>query len=278
MSRLMRADVSRMLKRRTLWTSCAILAAIAIFEVLVSYADMRKTGEPGYIDNYLFSVACLGVFLLAAFSSGFIGTEYSDGTMRNKITSGHSRKNIYLAKLFTSFISGMIMAAVYMLATLIFGGILLDEKAEPVILMIVKTAAMAFEYLAFSAIFTFISMLNRSRTRSSVICILLALVMTFAAIIAISTLEEPEFYESSQVLINGSVTETVKEPNPNYVPEGTLKRRILEGIKDDTPGGTSITIMSYNDRDISEMVISNMIWTAVLSAAGCFLFRRKDIY
>ena len=52
------------------------------------------------------------------FCQPFIGTEYSDGTIRNKIVVGHSRSTIYLANLLTCCFAGLIMCLCFILPTL----------------------------------------------------------------------------------------------------------------------------------------------------------------
>lgn len=61
----------------------------------------------------------------------FIGTEFSDGTMRNKLIVGHRRREIYFTNFLTCALSGIFFNLVYLaLVSLIgiplFGGFQLE--------------------------------------------------------------------------------------------------------------------------------------------------------
>ncbi|MGY3662454.1 MAG: hypothetical protein ACXAHE_00930 [Roseburia sp. 1XD42-69] len=47
----------------------------------------------------------------------FLGTDYSDGTIRNKLTVGHTRTNIYLANLIVTFAAGLLIMCVWFIGT-----------------------------------------------------------------------------------------------------------------------------------------------------------------
>ena len=51
--------------------------------------------------------------VLSAFCSLFVGAEYSDGTIRNKIAVGHSRAAVYLANLVTCSAAGVLICLGY---------------------------------------------------------------------------------------------------------------------------------------------------------------------
>lgn len=51
-----------------------------------------------YIDSAFFSVAIYIGIILSVFCSLFIRTEYSDGTIRNKLIVGQKRSAVYFAK------------------------------------------------------------------------------------------------------------------------------------------------------------------------------------
>ena len=49
----------------------------------------------------------------AVFISLFVGSEYSDGTIRNKLVVGHSRMRIYLANLIVCSIACVLISLAY---------------------------------------------------------------------------------------------------------------------------------------------------------------------
>lgn len=95
MCNLIHANMERIWKTRVFQISAIIVAGLALFQVLMNYRDYVVCGGTPYFDNALFAIAAVAVFPLAAFVSLYIGTEYSDGTLRNKIVVGQGRTAIF---------------------------------------------------------------------------------------------------------------------------------------------------------------------------------------
>lgn len=95
MCNLIHANMKRIWKTRVFQISAIIVAGLALFQVLMNYRDYVVCGGTPYFDNALFAIAAVAVFPLAAFVSLYIGTEYSDGTLRNKIVVGQGRTAIF---------------------------------------------------------------------------------------------------------------------------------------------------------------------------------------
>ena len=64
------------------------------------------------------SLQVVGI-LISIFYSLFLGTEYNDGTIRNKLIVGHKRETIYLA----SFITGTVAVTIIYFIWGLIGGI-----------------------------------------------------------------------------------------------------------------------------------------------------------
>ena len=52
-----------------------------------------------YTDSIMFDAAMTMIFAALVFTGIFIGREYGDGGLRNKLIAGHSRGTVYLANL-----------------------------------------------------------------------------------------------------------------------------------------------------------------------------------
>ena len=61
---------------------------------------MRQTQTINRIDNGFFGCALFIGIVMAVFCSLFIGTEYSEGTIRNKIIIGQKRGTVYLSNFY----------------------------------------------------------------------------------------------------------------------------------------------------------------------------------
>ena len=130
MCNLISANMKRIWKTRTFQVSAVIVAGLALFQILMNYRDYAVYEGTPYFDNALFAIAAVAVFPLAAFTSLYIGTEYSDGTLRNKIVVGHGRVAIYISNLITMLSVGWLFLLIWSVAYLV-PGVKLMESANP---------------------------------------------------------------------------------------------------------------------------------------------------
>lgn len=96
MTNLLAPNLKRLLKNRAFQIAAAVVAAIGLFEIIMMYRESVIEMETAYFDSGLFSFAAIGVFALAAVVPLFVGCEYSDGTIRNKVVVGHRRASVYV--------------------------------------------------------------------------------------------------------------------------------------------------------------------------------------
>ena len=172
MNKLLSADFAR-LKKDTFLKFCLIfMFIIGILCPVISYKSMIKYEYTVYLENNFFSYSSFMVILFSAFCSLFIGTEYSDGTIRNKLIIGHKRMDIYLSNLITCIISGFAMCAAYLISYLCVGVPLLGFfTAVEIRVVWIFLGCNLVLTIALAAIFTLISMLNQNKALSAVICI-----------------------------------------------------------------------------------------------------------
>lgn len=84
-------------KRRDVFNFKHFEVTLVKFQICSFIADMKQSGYPTALDDRFFAYSFFIGILSAIFCSLFTGTEYSDGTIRNKIVVGHSRISIYLS-------------------------------------------------------------------------------------------------------------------------------------------------------------------------------------
>ena len=278
MTNLLVSSLKRLMKNRAFQIAAAVVAAIGLFEIFMMYRDSIIEMETAYFDSGLFSFAALGVFALAAVVPLFVGSEHSDGTIRNKVVVGHHRGTVYRSMLLTSLFAETLLILVWSAACLI-PGVILMEHANPLWVYLCLYLAMFLELAVFSAIFTLLTMTLGNKAGAAVVCILCALLLLIQGIVVKSMLEEPEFYgpeiiisDSGEVSYSGEM-----EPNPNYIPEGSPKRAFYNFLMNFTPGGQSLQISAQATDNLSKMCFYDMGWLAVMTAAGVLIFRRKDL-
>lgn len=278
MNKLLSAGFARLKKDKFFWVCVGLMAAVAWYTVFTVCLNRKE--YDGYnvgLDAILFGhVFCMGI-LTAAFSGLFIGTEYSGGTIRNKLVIGHTRRDIYLSSLIISITAGLIICLSYILAAMIPGLILLGfsegvmgEMLQVFFLILLMTAA-------FSAVFTMLSMLNQNKALNCVIVLIGVFVMLMFSAYIFQSLDSPEMWEEYVYVDEetGEIVTEPAEPNPFYV--SGIKREVYEFLMQFLPTGQSYLIMTGDLSHGKEMAAYSVFIIIGSSVAGMYCFRRKDI-
>lgn len=276
MRKLMSANFARLMKDKVFWGGIIFMFVVGFYLPFSNHMTAVKFGEKGMLDSVFFTYATIIGILMAAFSSLFTGTEYSDGTIRNKVTAGHTRAAIYLSSLTVNIASSLMMCLSYIAAASVSGVIFtgfLKTGADLILPMLLGTAMMT---AAFCAVFTFIGMLNQNKASAAVICIIGIVVLFIASIFISARLHEPKVYEGYIYADeNGEIVTVGDEANLNYI-DGT-KREVYEFLMDFLPTGQSLQYSQMAAVHLWRMPLYSIMITIVLTGAGIILFQRKDI-
>lgn len=285
MIKLLSANFLRLRKTNLIWGSLGVcvglgaLAALGEFRFQVGTgADLSVPEVAQYkalLEKQFFEYAAFIGILAAEFISLFLGTEYSDGAIRNKITVGHSRVSIYLANLITGFAASLMCMAGYMLSCLAVGAPLLGWFVKPAPLLLSAIFGSILMLAAFCAIFTFVAMNCSKKSTSVVICLLGVFALLLAAVYLNGRLDAPEFITGYEMSVNEEIVEAVPEPNPNYLTGA--KREVYQFLYDLLSTGQSLQYTMLNFTDPARLMGLAAAVCAVFTAAGAALFRRKDL-
>lgn len=276
MRKLLSADFSRLWKDKVFWGGMIFMIVLGIYLPVSNHMTAVKYGETGTLDSVFFTYASVIGILSAVLCSLFVGTEYNDGTIRNKVTAGHTRAMIYLSNLLVNTVSSLLLCLSFIIAAsisgMIFTGFLRTDALE-IIFMVFGTVMMV---ITFCAIFTFICMLNQSKSAVAVICILGVVVLFLASVFINARLNEPETYEGYIYADDkGEIITVGDEPNLNYV-KGT-QREIYKFLMEFLPTGQSLQYVQWEISHLWNMILYSGIITIVSTGAGVRIFRRKDI-
>lgn len=280
MRKLLSANFARLRKSRVFWLGMAAMCGLGIFSVFMRYRDILE--DPGYAyttaDGFWFLGGLYISVVLSVFISLWLGTEYHDGTMRNKLTVGHTRGEIYAANWLTCTISSLMMHIGFIFMVAIFGTLLLEPLTTPVHILVISTLVSLLTVVAMSSVFVMIAMLVSSKSTSAVISMMIALAMLLGSMTVYSMLTAPEYYESNfQMSVNGEIVQGDPIPNPKYL-RGT-EREIYQFIQDFQPAGQ---MMQFNAEEnfpehIGRFPVYSLLLTVITTGIGYVLFRRKDI-
>ena len=106
MNKLFRAGLYRLRKNKGAYACVIIPPIYSVCLMLSQYMQMKESGANYLLDPFLFHFLLVMGVLLSVFVSLYVGTEYHDGTLRNKLISGSSRNAVYGSNLWISFLVG----------------------------------------------------------------------------------------------------------------------------------------------------------------------------
>jgi len=277
MSKLLSANFARLWKNKVFWLSMATMFVYSVVYMMNASRRGALASSSGYhhtLDQYYFIYGIsIGIFC-AVFISLFLGTEYSDGTIRNKLIVGHTRSGIYFSNLIVCFSASMLIMAVWLITALI--GIPTLGIWEMGILGLMVYVLISIMFVAaFSAIFTFLGMILSGKAVTAVVSILLFLGLLLFGSMIYNSVTQPEMISNVIIAVDDMPEMTDPMPNPDYI-TGT-KRTIYEFIMDFLPTSQGILMMGLQVSNPLRMIVSSIFITVVITAVGIILFRKKDL-
>lgn len=278
MIKLLRANMLRLRKNKLFGALLVIMAGLSVIMMIMNCKAELSWAELGYTDMMSFDkmyfnlTPLLGIFF-AVMISMFTGTEYSDGTIRNKIIVGHSRSDIYLSNFITSIVSSFAVVAVWLLSGLV-GLFLINEWYLPPKWVLIYILVILLLSSAMSAIFTLIGMLMSSKASSAVISIIVFVVMLVVSTTVSQALSAPEMISGYQLTSNG-VEMTEPEPNPGYL--RGVSRDIAEAAMDILPTGQGLNIANLSMTEPALPMIASTLITVFVTGIGMVIFKKKDL-
>lgn len=111
MRKLLSADLYRLKRDKVFWICFLGMLLYTVLGMLGNCGQaLRDTASFTYTLDMFYFIYNLPIgLLIAVFVSMFLGAEYGDGTIRNKLIVGHTRRDIYLANLVTNMVGGSLL-------------------------------------------------------------------------------------------------------------------------------------------------------------------------
>ena len=133
MTKLLHAEFSRLWKNKIFWLALLVMVGVPLYAVGVRYHDLQVAPEYAWetADGLWFIGGIYLAVVLSVFISLFIGTDINDGTIRNKLTVGHTRNEIYLSNLITCTCVSLFYHIIYIAVLFGAGSLLLKVWETP---------------------------------------------------------------------------------------------------------------------------------------------------
>ena len=279
MRNLLRSDFIRLIPENAFRAGILIMIGYGICICWMLHYSMQLNDtvisiDSAFISAYGFQgILAIPGLILAVVCSLFTGTEYSDGTLRNKLICGHSRWCIYLSNFITCAAAGILINLFYMLMIFILGVPMFDEfqMEAGTIVFVFFTGLLTM--ISYAACFTMVTMLSQSKTAAAVINILAVVIFMFLCSYLVALIAQPEYYSAIE-MVNGREVSTMV-PNPHYLQEGA--RKAAQFVTDLLPSGQSLQLSSNSAVHLKLLPAFSGILICATNIFGILLFRKKDI-
>lgn len=279
MRKLLSANFSRLWKSKIFWILETISALTGALFYILAIINENNIGDGWYLTNgnfYFFIVLIYVGAVIAVFSGFYIGSEYSDETIRNKITVGGTRSNIYLSNLIVVVIAGILFVITQMVVSVCIGlpflGTQIWKALSPVSWRIPTAFIMI---LCYGAIFTFLGMMDSNKSRNLIISFVFALLIIFAGLFTYSHLNEPKLTSRMIMQEDGSYLREFNISNPRYI-NGTI-RIVYTFLDAFIPSSQGFNIARSEGVFNLLAVICQLGVTIAFTSVGIILFKKKDI-
>lgn len=262
---LLVSGFTRIRKNMLFWICCGVMAAFGITAVVLLLVFNDGASQ---IDASLCDYIIPTEIAVAVFVSIFLGTEYGDGTIRNKLTIGHDRRQIYLANLILSIVCALIFCASYLIPLVIIGFACVGLPSETTVETIFASLA---TLVSFCSLFTAVGIGFKNKAGSTVVNLLSAFVLLIVGLVVCNCLTAPEFYP----VYTGDSGTVEYIPNPAY-PVGAA-RTFLQLLLNVLPGGQAVQIITGVIGPLWALPLYSLGVCAVCTAVGMIVFNKADI-
>lgn len=276
MRKLITANFFRFRKDRFSWCVVGIIVLLSLGNVFNSaYEAMAASGYIMSLDGYYFNQAPLIGAFLALLISMFLGTEFSEGTIRNKLCIGHKREEIFLSNFIFCALATIALTAVWMLTSALLFGMIGTLEIEMEVSEFVGYIFVAMGFaVSFAALYTVIGSLSSNKAMTVIYTFAVFIIFAMAASALDNRLCEPEMNVVTMV-VGTQLVEMEPFPNPLYL-SGAI-RTVCEVALELLPTGQALLLSDVAIEYPIRAIALSVVFTTVTLLVGSMLFRRKDI-
>lgn len=283
MLKLLNQNFYKLKKDKIFWLINISSFALAIFAIF-RYQTLKDTITLDRIVTEYMSMY-LGIFI-AFFITTFVGREYTEGTIRNKIISGHKRVNIYLANLIVCIIAGVIAEIIYISTVFLIGKNIYGPLQMMSLFRIMLYTVLII--VVYCSIYNLMTMLCADVSMALVTCVII-----FGAIFVTNGIVRQKLYISQYTTVtsydeNGEI-QSEKKLNEYYPSESEIE--LNKTIYFWIPMGqadivqTACSEMSEYDEEqinkrkeyIAQMPIYATILIVISNIGGLLLFNKQEL-
>ena len=274
MRRLLRADIYSLFLDK-------VFIALAVFSFILGLTlpvlgliNEIRYNEYKEFEDYFFFFLPVFSLMISSYVSIFVGKSFDWGTVKNKITVGHSRRDIYLSFLIVSMVGTLVFIALFLIPYSVFGSLVYEDMSISFKALVLVLISAVLVLLSVTAISVALMETIGSRVISMIVSLFVVFALLLIGNYAEELLNEPEMISNSMIMVDGAFQFADSYPNPRFLTES--KRWIYEALRDATLGGQMSQIMNMECNWIRVSLYS--VFSSILATlVGCIIFSRKDL-
>lgn len=273
MIKLLNAGFTRLRKNKLFWFLILFSVGLSLFMIYTQYSDMKKYSEVIEVEQIMLNYSTIIGIVIAIFTSLFLGVEYSDGAIRNKISIGHKRANIYLSNLIVITITSLFSYILFLGIIVSIGVPLFGSITIPISKLLMLLGAIFETTIAYSSIFTFLAMIISNKAITAVVSIMLSFGMMMVALTCFNILEAPKTIQEA-TMVNGE-TKIEAVPNPKYPSDS--KKKVCQTLLDINPAGQMFQIAGRSGANLKVLPLYSLGLIVIFTSSGLVLFKKKEL-
>ena len=274
MRRLLRADIHSLFLDKVFIALAVFSFVLGLTLPVLSLVNEIRYNEYKEFEDYFFFFLPVLSLLISSYVSIFVGKSFDWGTVKNKITVGHSRRDIYLSFLIVSMVGTLVFIALFLIPYSVFGSLVYEDMSISFKALVLVLISAVLVLLSVTAISVALMETIGSRVISMIVSLFVVFALLLIGNYAEELLNEPEMISNSMIMVDGAFQFADSYPNPRFLTEN--KRWIYEALRDATLGGQMSQIMNMECNWIRVSLYS--IFSSILATlVGCIIFNRKDL-
>lgn len=204
MNKLLKIMGCRMIRDKAFLIAVTVTLVLSLYISLTNapvMAEWAKTDPNVSLEDCYYNLVPLLGLVYASFVSLFLSSEYSDGTLRNKLIAGHSRTAVLMSFFLISFAGCLIITFAWLIGSLpglfYFDGFSFGWKMYAVNACVALCCA-----LLYAAVFTMMSLLVPNKMFSAVASLVLWFIMLFAGSSIVNIISASDIDGINLIILN----------------------------------------------------------------------------
>ena len=274
MRRLLRADIHSLFLDKVFIALAVFSFVLGLTLPVLGLVNEIRYNEYKEFEDYFFFFLPVFSLMISSYVSIFVGKSFDWGTVKNKITVGHSRRDIYLSFLIVSMVGTLVFIALFLISYSVFGSLVYEDMSISFKALVLVLISAVLVLLSVTAISVALMETIGSRVISMIVSLFVVFALLLIGNYAEELLNEPEMISNSMIMVDGAFQFADSYPNPRFLAES--KRWIYEALRDATLGGQMSQIMNMECNWIRVSLYS--VFSSILATlVGCIIFSRKDL-